>query len=81
MSTALLSSGRKPTASDKIQMYFNVATTVDKGIKAANRGRRGTFSRNIHLTEILGEDDEGYDDDVPLLENNAHEGMPMPVVL
>jgi len=76
MTTALLGSGRKPTASDKIQMYFNVATTVDKGIKAANRGRRGTSSRNIHLTEILGEDDEGYDDDVPLLENNAHEGIP-----
>jgi len=27
------------------------------------------------LTEILGEDAEEYNDDVPLLENNAHEGL------
>ena len=33
MCTGLLNSGRTPTALDKIQMYFNVATTVDKGIK------------------------------------------------
>jgi len=76
MCTGLLSSGRTPTASDKIQMYFNVATTVDKDIKAANRGRRGTSSRNIHLTEILGEDAEEYDDDVTPLESNANEALP-----
>ena len=28
------------------------------------------------MTEILGEDADWYDDDVPLLENNAHEGLP-----
>ena len=28
------------------------------------------------MTEILGEDAEEYDDDVPLLENNAHEALP-----
>ena len=45
-------------------------------LKLANQGRRGTPSRNIHLTEILGEDsDENVDDDQPL-ENNAHEVLP-----
>jgi len=76
MCTGLIDKGRIPTASEKIQMYLSVATTVDKGIKAGNRGRRGSPSRNIHLAEILGEDADEYDDDASPLENNAHEGLP-----
>ena len=78
MCTGLLSNGHTPSPLDKIQMYFNVATTVDKGVKAANRGRRGrgTPSRNIHLAEILGEDIKENDDEVLPLENNAHEVLP-----
>ena len=76
MCTGLRQDGRAPTSKDKIQMYFNVATKVDKDARAANRGRRGVPSRNIHLTEILGEDTEEDDDDVQPLENNAHEVLP-----
>jgi len=75
MCTGLIGKGRIPTPLEKIQMYLSVATTVDKGIKAVNRGRRGSPSRNIHMTEILGEDADEYGGDVPLLENNAHEGL------
>ena len=45
-------------------------------LKLANQGRRGTPSRNIHLTEILGEDSDENVDDVQPLENNAHEVLP-----
>jgi len=76
MCTGLQNNGHTPSSLDKIQMYFNVATRVDKGVKSANRGRRGTPSRDIHLTEILDEDAEEYDDDVQPLENNAHEVLP-----
>lgn len=50
--------GQTPLPADKIQMYFNVATRIDKDSKEANQGRRGTSSRNIHLAEIFGEDSE-----------------------
>jgi len=76
MCTGLIGKGRTPTASEKIQMYLSVATMVDKGIKGVNRGRRGSPSRNIHLTEILGDDADEYDGDDSPLENNAHEGLP-----
>ena len=76
MCTGLMGRNHTPTPLEKIQMYLSVATMVDKGIKAANRGRRGSPSRNIHLTEILGEDADEYDTDVPPLESNAHEGLP-----
>jgi len=76
MCTGLIGKGRIPTALEKIQMYLSVATTVDKGIKPVNRGRRGSTSRNIHLTEILGEDADEYNTDVSPLESNAHEGLP-----
>ena len=76
MCTGIQNSGHTPTARDKIQMYFNVAATVDKNVQEANRGRRGAPSRNIHVTEILGEDADEYGNDAPLLENNAHEGHP-----
>ena len=76
MCTGIQNSGHTPTARDKIQMYFNVAATVDKNVQEGNRGRRGAPSRNIHVTEILGEDADERGNDVPLLENNAHEGLP-----
>jgi len=76
MCTGLSGKGRTPTPLEKIQMYLSVATMVDKGIKGVNRGRRGSPSRNIHLTEILGEDADEYDTDVSPLESNAHEGLP-----
>jgi len=76
MCTGLQNNGHTPLPIDKIQMYFNVATRVDKDFKAANRGRRGTPSRNIHLAKILGEDiEENVVDDSPQ-EINAHEVLP-----
>ena len=61
--------GRTPLPAEKTQMYFNVATRIDKEYRETNQGRGGTSSRNIHLAEILGEDSE---ENVPL-ENNVHE--------
>lgn len=73
MCTTVQNNGHTPLPAEKTQMYFNVATRVDKDFKEANQGRRGTHSRNIHLAEILGEDnEENVDGDTPL-ENNAHE--------
>lgn len=72
MCTVIQNIGRTPLPAEKTQMYFNVATRIDKEYREANQGRGEMSSRNIHLAEILGEVSE---ENLPL-ENNVHEVLP-----